>query len=150
MEEDFEYKRIVLIRRIIIGAVIGIIFLLLFLIFSLSTNSSKKRNASAKIDNNLEEMKEVARNYFTNDMLKEGKKVISLKAMYDNNLINKLTDINGEECVDIASYALVKTIDDEYQLEVVIVCGDKTAKMISKYEAECGLGCEELTSNIQR
>lgn len=150
MEEDFEYKRIVLIRRVIIGAVIGVILLLLFLIFSLSSSSSKKKNASAKIENNLAEMKEVARTYFTNDLLKEGKDIISLKSMYDNKMIDKLTDINGEECIDIASYALVRTIDDEYQLEVVLVCGDNTVKMISKYDAACGLGCEEIMSNIER
>lgn len=138
MSEDREYRRMVIIRKTVMVIVIVLLILWLVFFINVSKNSTKTDNVDKKYDDNMNLFKEAAVKYFTTNE----KTIVSLKELYEKELIEKLTTTDEEECVDIASYALLKELEDKYQLDVVLVCGDYNTKITSYYDLGCGLICE--------
>ena len=81
-------------------------------------------------NDNLNTMKEVSENYFTNDKLpgNTGDSVtLKLQDMLDKKLITNFTDKNNNQCSATNSYAQVtKTDNSNYVLKVQLSCDDKT------------------------
>lgn len=144
MDNDNEYKKIIIIRKVIITIVIVLLILWLIFFINISKNSFEKDNTDEKYDDNIILLQNSARSYFTNEKIANGDIIVSLKKLYEKGLIEKLTTSNGDECIDIDSFALVKQVDDKYQLDVVLVCGYNNTKITSYYDVECGLSCDEI------
>ena len=84
-------------------------------------------------DKNVNLMEKAARKYFTKDVI-EKDNMISLKKMYELKLIGELKTSYGEKCIDIASFAKIKNVDDRYQLDIVLVCGNNNKKKSIYYD----------------
>ena len=135
MEEERQYRKMSLIRTIIIITVV--VLLVLWFIFFLKLSFKPEEKKDTSYNNNLSLMKEAAKNYFTEEVIKEDK-MISLKEMYELKLLNTLKTNNDEECVDFASYAQIKENDTGYQLQVTLVCGDNNQTVIENIDLNKG------------
>ena len=144
MDNDNEYKKMIIIRKIIITIVIVLLILWLIFFINISKNNYKEEKKDEKYYDNIILLQNSARYYFTNEVILSGDTIISLKKLYEKGFIEKLTTSNGDECIDIDSFALVKQVDDKYQLDVVLVCGYNNTKVTSYYDVECGLSCDEI------
>ena len=95
--------------------------------------------------NNVNTMKEAARNYYTVDRLpsKVGdKKSMTLKEMVDNHMLIRFTDKDGKTCNESASLVEVTKIsDDEYTLKVQLKCGEQEDYILET------IGCTTVCSN---
>ena len=139
--DDLQYNKMSFFRKIIIVTVF--VLLILWFIFFIRIGSRLDDNVvDSNYDKNISLMEDVARKYFTEDVLKEDT-FISLKEMYRLELINVLKTSDGKKCVDIASFAKVKVLEYKYQLDVVLVCGDNNKTKTSYYDLSCGLSCDD-------
>src|SRR5574344_389024 len=128
MYEDNNYKVQINWKNLLLKlALIVIIVLLIIWLFpmpKLDTFYNKVFN------DNLNSVKSVAENYFTNDNLPTttGSSVtLKLQDMLDKKLITSFVDKNNNSCNTTNSYAQVtKTEDNTYVLKVQLSCDDKT------------------------
>ena len=95
--------------------------------------------------NNVNTMKEAARNYYTVDRLpsKVGdKKSMTLKEMVDNHMLIRFTDKDGKTCDESKSYVEVTKIsNNEYTLKVQLKCGGQEDYILET------IGCTTVCSN---
>lgn len=129
--DDLQYRRMNIFRKIIFVTVI--VLLILLFIFFMRLGIRVNDVVDTDYDKNVSLMEEAARKYFTKDVI-ESDNMISLKKMYDLNLISELKTSDGESCIDIASFAKIKKVDDKYQLDIVLVCGNNNKKKSVVYE----------------
>ncbi len=77
---------------------------------------------------NINNMKEVAKNYFSNNNLPENigeSETIKLSDMINKNLIIEFVDKNNEKCNETSSYSTItKTGSDEYVLKTQLSCNN--------------------------
>ena len=140
--EDEQYNKIILLRRIILFTVI--VLLIVWFVFFIRLSLKVDNNVvDSNYDKNVNMMEDAAKKYFTNDVLKDNK-MISLKKMYELNLIEKLKTSDGIDCIDIASFAKVTVLEDKYKLDVVLVCGNNDKTKTTFYDLSCGLSCEKI------
>lgn len=77
---------------------------------------------------NLNRMKEVGISYFTLERMPKNvgdKEKITLKDMYDKNLILEVRDEENNLCSDTDSYIEVEKYNDEYQMKVNLSCSNR-------------------------
>lgn len=140
-EENRKFSWTNLFIKLIIIAIF-----VLFVVWLLSL-STKGLNESLNVltDNimgtNINQMKEVGREYFTIERLPE--KVgdiekITLREMYDKHLILEIKDKNGKACSAENSYVSVEKLETEYEMKVYLECGDESDYIISI------MGCTDL------
>ena len=143
-DEELRFVKMQKIRKIVMIVVICLllVWIIIFLYITFTEDNSPK--VDTNYENNQKLMEEAVRNYYHDDMLENNTMVISLKKMYDNNLIDKLETSYHEECIDMASYARVRKLEDKYQLDVVLVCGNNHKTLTSYYDLECGLTCPAI------
>ncbi len=83
---------------------------------------------------NIQTMKNAARNYYTVDRLPSAigeTKTMSLKQLVDSKIILEFSDKDGNTCDTANSYVQVtKTLDSEYALKVQLTCGDESDYII--------------------
>ena len=132
------------------GLLIKIILVVVFILFTIWLLSLSNNRLSDSVDvltdkifsENLERMKKVGKEYFTNDKLpsKIGEfKVITLKEMYEKKLITEIKDKNGDACSEENSYISVEKFEDEYQMKVNLECGkDKDYVIVTITCTEAG------------
>ncbi len=105
-------------------------------------------------NNNIQTMKEAARNYYTTDRLPSSigeTNTMSLKQLIDNKLILEFKDKDGNTCDTTNSYVQVtKTLDSEYALKVQLTCGDESDYIIDTIgcNGTCLLSEVNNTSNV--
>lgn len=85
-------------------------------------------------NDNIQTMKNAARNYYTVDRLPDTigeTKTMSLKQLIDSKIILEFSDKDGKACDTANSYVQVtKTLDSEYALKVQLTCGDESDYII--------------------
>ncbi len=101
--------------------------------------------------NNINEMKEVAKDYYTNERLPKnvGDSVkMTLKEMESLSLILPFVDKDGKSCDKEASYVEVTRLDSEYKLTVTLSCPSTTNHVIEYMGCydKCPSGCTEETT----
>ncbi len=83
---------------------------------------------------NIQTMKNAARNYYTVDRLPSAigeTKTMTLKQLIDSKIILEFSDKDGNACDTANSYVQVtKTLDSEYALKVQLTCGDESDYII--------------------
>lgn len=130
MEEKL-YSKINFFKKVIIITII-VLLILLFVFFMRMSIKTNNEVVDTNYDKNVELMEKAAKNYFTEDVI-ESDNLISLKKMYELGLIDKLKTSYKEECVDIASYAKITKLEDKYQLDVLLVCGNNSQTKTTYY-----------------
>ena len=145
-DDEIKFEKLQKIKKIVMIAVICllVVWIIVFLYITFTDNDSSE--VDTKYEENQKMMQEAIRGYYHDDMLEDNTMVISLKRMYDNSLIDVLKTSYDEECIDMASYARVKKLSDMYQLDVVLVCGNRHETLTSYYDLECGLTCDPIIS----
>jgi len=134
--------------NLFIKLIVSVIFIL-FVVWLVSL-STKGLNDSLNIltDNvmreNITQMKEVGREYFTIERLPQ--KVgdiekITLQEMYDKHLLLEIKDKDGKACSANNSYITVEKLGTEYEMKVYLECGKESEYIISI------LGCTDLCEN---
>ena len=126
---------------------IKLIMLILFVIILLLL--FPKANLDVFYDNvysnNVNTMKEAARNYYTVDRLPSNvgdKTSMTLKEMYDDHMLIRFTDKDGKTCDETKSYVEVTKISkDEYTLKVQLKCGEQEDYILET------IGCTTVCSN---
>ncbi len=86
------------------------------------------------VNQNLLSMKDAAKEYFTVSRMPatEGEvKILSLDDMINSSMVVELTDAYGNKCNRNDSYVRVVKIGNEYEMEVLLTCGDVTKKVIT-------------------
>lgn len=130
--DDLQYRRMNLFRKIIVFTVI--VLLILWFIFFMRLGIRVNDDViDTNYDKNVNLMEKAARKYFTKDVIEEDN-IISLKKMYELKLLGELKTSYGEKCIDIASFAKIKNVDDRYQLDIVLVCGNSNKKKSIYYD----------------
>ena len=101
-DEELRFEKMQKIRKIVMIVVICLllVWIIIFLYITFTEDNSPK--VDTNYENNQKLMEEAVRNYYHDDMLENNTMVISLKKMYDNNLIDKLETSYHEECIDMA------------------------------------------------
>ena len=104
---------------------------------------------------NIEIMKDAARNYFTVDNLpkKNGESIkLTLEDMIDKRMVLPIKDKNGNTCNIEDSYVKAKRVSsDKYELKVSLTCGNETNYIIDTigcYDVCNGNSCGDKNSNI--
>lgn len=103
---------------------------------------------------NINEMKNVAKNYYTNERLPQeigGKTRLTLEEMESMNLILPFVDKDGKVCDKNLSYVEIEKLDTEYKMVTKLVC-PKEEDFIVEYMGcydKCNDGCgiEKVTYN---
>lgn len=131
--------------NLFIKLIIVVIFIL-FVVWLLSL-STKGLNNSLNVltDNimkeNITQMKEVGREYFTIERLPENVgdiEKITLQEMYDKHLLLEIKDKDGKACSAKNSYISVEKLGTEYEMKVYLECGEESEYIISI------MGCTDL------
>ncbi len=95
--------------------------------------------------NNVNTMKDAARNYYTVDRLPSNvgdKTSMTLKEMVDNHMLIRFTDKDGKTCDETKSYVEVTKIsNNEYTLKVQLTCGEQEDYILET------IGCTTVCSN---
>ena len=95
--------------------------------------------------NNVNTMKDAARNYYTVDRLPSNvgdKTSMTLKEMVDNHMLIRFTDKDGKTCDETKSFVEVtKVSNDEYTLKVQLKCGEQEDYILET------IGCTTVCSN---
>ncbi len=139
---DIQYRRMQVFRKIVIITVLVllVIWFIFFMRLGIRMNDKQKDNS---LNNNVAIMEQAARVYFDNH-IEQNEKIISLKKMYELNLLDKLKTSFGKECYDMVSFAKVIELDKKYQLDVLLVCGNDDKTKTTFYDLNCGFGCKEI------
>ena len=122
---------------------IKLIMVIIFAIFTLWLLSSVSKGLSNSMNDinnslntlkdnifyeNILKMKEAGKEYFTIERLPQNVgdvKSLTLREMYDKNLLLELKDKNGNACSAENSYVRVEKFDKEYQMKVYLECGEE-------------------------
>ena len=113
---------------------IKVILIVIFVLFTVWLLSLSNKGLSNSLDvltdnifaQNIEKMKEVGKEYFTIERLPEkiGEiETLTLKEMYEKNLILEVKDKNGNACNAKDSYVSIEKMENEYQMKVNLECG---------------------------
>ena len=96
-------------------------------------------------NNNINAMKDAAKSYYTVDKLPNNvgeQTSMTLKEMFDNHLLIRFTDKDGETCDETSSRVeLSKISDEEYALKVQLNCGDQKDYILET------IGCTSVCKN---
>ena len=142
-DDNVTYKVGINWKDIIIKFVMLILFVIILLL--LFPKADLDVFYDTVYSNNVNTMKEAARNYYTVDRLpsKVGdKKSMTLKEMVDNHMLIRFTDKDGKTCDESASLVEVTKIsDDEYTLKVQLKCGEQEDYILET------IGCTTVCSN---
>lgn len=136
MENRSSLKLIVaiLIRLLILIAVV------ILLVWLFPTKQSLNPLYQDVFRNNINQMKEAAETYFTNERLPQnvGDKVrLTLKEMQEKHLIVPFVDRYGKECDLEKSYVEITKTETEYELKVNLVCSKEESYIIEH------MGCND-------
>ena len=128
-----------------IGRLIVRIFLIIVLIFVIvgvfPTKSFVKNlinnklgvSANQVFNNNINTLKSAALSYYSGERLPEKTDRMTLKSMKEKELITDVTDSNGKRCDVNKSYVKAIKVNDEYKLEIKLVCRDKQDTIVSYF-----------------
>ena len=139
-EENVTYKVGINWKDIIIKVVLLILFIL-FLLWLFP-----KKDLDVLYDSiyreNINTMKEAARNYYTKDRLPQNvgeSTSMTLSQMLDKKLLIRFTDKNKKYCDETSSKVEVtKTAENEYVLKVQLNCGDQQDYILET------IGCNDV------
>ncbi len=96
-------------------------------------------------NNNINAMKDAARDYYTVDRLPKNvgeQSSMTLKEMFDNHLLIRFTDKDGKTCDETASKVTVSKIsENEYALKVQLNCGEQADYILDT------IGCTSVCTN---
>lgn len=128
------------LRDVLLKVMIVIIFiiLILFVIAKVVLSSDTKKSTSnydEVFSENLKAMEEVAYTYFTEDKLPTevgANNQLTLRQMFNLNLLNAFTDADGKACDVNDSYIRITKNDDDYTLKVNLKCEDKEDYLLTK------------------
>ena len=139
---DIQYRRMRVFRKVVIITVLVllVIWFIFFMRLGIRMNDKQK---DTNFNNNVAIMELAAREYFDSH-IDQNKKIISLKKMYELNLLDKLKTSFGKECYDMVSFAKVIELDKKYQLDILLVCGNDDKTKTTFYDLNCGFGCKEM------
>lgn len=114
---------------------LGILLVVVFLVIWIVSLFGKKDENASNFGVNLQSMREAATEYFTGSRLPSGvndSKKITLKEMFDRNLLVEFQDENGNSCDTANSYAEATKLDEEnYRIEVRLVCDNDSDTIIN-------------------
>lgn len=134
----------ILIKVLIVIGIVLVIFMLL------PKSSDNSNNQQVFIDN-LNNMKDAAKDYFKLENLPEkigGSLKITLGDMEDKNLLVPFKDKNGDECNKSESYAQVtKNSESSYTLKVSLTCSDESNYILDTISVETN-NTDESEENI--
>lgn len=133
MEENKNFSWTNLFVKVIL-AIIFILFAVWLLSLSNKGLSDSLNVLTDDIFNeNIDRMKEVGKEYFTIERLpqKVGEiETLTLKEMYEKELILEVKDKNGNACDAEDSYVSIEKFDNEYQMKVNLECDDREEYII--------------------
>ena len=117
-----DVSKIIKINYYIIVIIIIVIIdiLSLFLLFIFNQN---KQNHSVIDLINMNLFSDAALNYLE---LPEKEVMLTLKTMYEEDLILPLVDSKNNECNELASYVKISKKDEKYKVDSVLICGLNT------------------------
>lgn len=117
-----DVSKIIKINYYIIVIIIIVIIdiLSLFLLFIFNQN---KQNHSVVDLININLFSDTALNYLE---LPEKEVMLTLKTMYEEDLILPLVDSKNNECNELASYVKISKKDEKYKVDSVLICGLNT------------------------
>ena len=113
------------------GVLIKVILVILFVLLLVWVLPIPKLDIfyNKVFNNNINTMKEAAKNYFLSDNMPENigeSNTINLSDMVNKNLIVEFTDKNNNKCSDTDSYSTItKTNTSEYVLKTMLTCGEE-------------------------
>lgn len=114
---------------------LGVLLVVVFLVIWIVSLFSKKDENNSNFGVNLQSMRDAATEYFTGSRLPSGvndSKKITLKEMFDRNLLVKFQDENGDSCDTVNSYAEATKLDEEnYRIEVKLICNNDSDTIIN-------------------
>ena len=114
---------------------LGVLLVVVFLVIWIVSLFSKKDENNSNFGVNLQSMRDAATEYFTGSRLPRGvndSKKITLKEMFDRNLLVKFQDENGDSCDTVNSYAEATKLDEEnYRIEVKLICNNDSDTIIN-------------------
>lgn len=139
---DIQYSRMRIFRKIVIITVL-VLLVIWFIFFMRLGFRLKGQQKDDNFDDNVKLMELAARVYFDSN-LNEKNNIISLKKMYDLNLLDKLKTNLGKECYDMVSFAKVIELEKKYQLDILLVCDNNDKTKTTFYDINCGFGCKEM------
>lgn len=140
MEEEKNYKMGFNWKNIFIK--VALLILIIILIIWLIPNKSNNPLYDKIFNDNIQTMKEAARNYYTIDKLPlnvgETSK-LTLQEMLDKHMLLEFRDKNNNFCSTTESYVQVtKTGDKEYVLKVQLSCGKQVDYILDT------IGCYDI------
>ena len=140
MEEERNYKMGFNWKNIFIK--VALLILIIILIIWLIPNKSNNPLYDKIFNDNIQTMKEAARNYYTIDKLPvnvgESTK-LTLQEMLDKHMLLEFRDKNNDTCSTTESYVQVtKTGDKEYVLKVQLSCGKQVDYILDT------IGCYDI------
>lgn len=128
MEEEKNYKLGFDWKNIFIKVILLILFIIL--IIWLFPNKNIDTFYDSVFNNNIQTMKEAARNYYTIDKLPTNvgeSSTLTLQEMLDKHMLLEFRDKDNKTCNTTNSFAQVtKTSNNEYVLKVQLSCGKQT------------------------
>ena len=157
--ENYERNRI--LRNFILKVILVIVIALLLvwaipkIITGVKTRKEKSINTKKEVEvfkTNLKNMEEAGKEYFTYENLPHivgDKKVITLRKMYELNLISELTTNTGKRCDSDKSYIEVTNKENEYSMKTNLYCDhkeDSTLTSISKEDKSTDKAIESKTT----
>ena len=113
------------------------LFIIVFAIIWISKRGQNNENYDAIFNENINNMQEIAKDYFTGSLPTEigGTNLVSLKEMYELDLIGKLT-YGKTSCDEDSSYiSITKTTSDEFKVKSNLICGIKTDSIVEKIKS---------------
>ena len=127
-----------------VGLIVKIVLLILFILFLVWL--FPKNDLTVFYDKiyseNIQTMKDAARNYYTTDRLPANvgdSTKMTLKQMFDNKMLIKFKDKDNNYCDETASYVEVtKSGENEYVLKVQLNCGDQKDYILET------IGCNDV------
>ena len=114
---------------------LGILLVVVFLIIWIISLFNKKEENVSNFGVNLQAMRDAATEYFTGSRLPSeinDSKKITLKEMFDRNLLVEFQDEEGNSCDTANSYAeATKLTETNYRIEVKLVCDHDSDTIIN-------------------
>ena len=120
----------------ILNILLGIIalFLIVFIIAWVVNKGNNNSNIDSKFKNDIENIQEIAKNYFANNLPNEigDTTVLTLQDLYDLNLVKRVS-YGKTACDGVESYSSITKINNtEYKVKTNLVCGDKNDNITEK------------------
>ena len=137
-----KYERNRILRNFILKVIIVILLalLLIWLVPKIISKNNKGKSVFSTNQNeifkkNLNDMKKAGIKYFTIDKVPQsvgGVKSLTLKEMYEQNLIDTLTDSKGKKCDSDKSYIEVTRENKGYLMKVNLYCNKKEDNILTR------------------